>query len=158
MNNSIILKNLEEAKKKIKTIDHIFYVTFPLIKDKKILLKTLVESKLSIMNCINSILQYEYLQGNTSLSQDSKQNFRIFIEKCSPKYKINSQEIKKIFDLFELVEKHKKSPFEFVKDNKIIILSENMQIEALTLEKTKEFLVLAKEILKKTQETIISKV
>lgn len=158
MNNSIILKNLEEAGKKIKTIDHILYVTFPLIKDKKILLKTLVESKLSIMNCINSILQYEYLQGNTSLSQDSKQNFRIFIEECSPKYKINSQEIKKIFDLFEIVEKHKKSPFEFVKDNKIIILSENMQIEALTLEKTKEFLVLAKEILKKTRETMISKV
>lgn len=158
MKDNLIIKNLEEAEKKIKTIDHILYVTFPLIKDKKILLKTILESKISIMNCINSILQYEYLQGKTNLSQDSKQNLKTFIEECAPRYNINPQEIRKIFDLLEIVEKHKKSSFEFVKNNKIIILSDTMQLEAITLEKTKEFLSLAKEILKKTQETIISKV
>jgi hypothetical protein len=153
-----ILKSLEEAEKKLKTIDHILYVTFPLLKDKKILLKTMVETKIAINNCINSILQYEYIKERINLSDNPKQNLKIFIDSCAQRYRIEPSEIKKILDLFELVEKHKKSSFEFVKENKIIILSESMQSQSLTLEKAKEFLILGKNLLKKTKETLVNKV
>ncbi|GAJ08281.1 unnamed protein product, partial [marine sediment metagenome] len=80
------LENLQEAQKTIQVIDHMIYVTFPLIKDKKILTKILTETKSAITNCINSILQYEYLYKRVNLYKDAKTNFRIFIKKCCPYY------------------------------------------------------------------------
>ena len=148
------LENLQEAEKNFKTIDHILYVTFPLVKDKRLLLKIVQETKGVITHCITSILQYEYIYKRISLYRNSKENFKTFTEKCAPRYKISAQELSKISELFDFVDKHKASPFEFVKEEKVIILSENLNPTTLTLEKTKEFLLLAKEILRKTKETM----
>lgn len=130
------------------------YVTFPLIKDKRLLLKILSESKKAIAYCINAILQYEYLYKRIKLYKDAKSNFRTFRDKCAKRYVINDNQISTILDLFELVERHKQSSFEFIKEDKIIILSENMKQDALSLDKTKEFLSLTKNILEKTKKGI----
>ncbi|MBI3623174.1 hypothetical protein HY212_03810 [Candidatus Pacearchaeota archaeon] len=148
------MEKLEESERMVKAIDHLLYVTYPLVKDKRMLLKILVETRKAIANCINSILQYEYLKKQIELSRDSKTNLKTFIEKCSQKYNISEKEIKEILDLFEIVESHKQSPFEFVKGAKIVILSENMAERYLTIDKTKEFLFLAKDMLKKTKEKL----
>ncbi len=148
------LKNIENAEKSIKTVDHMIYVTFPLIKDKRILLKVIQEMQNAITNCIKSILQYEFVFKNIKLYKDPKSNFRTFIKKCAPKYNIQKEDVKKIFELFDIVEKHKQSPFEFIREEKIVILSEELKPKTLTIEKTKEFLILAKEILRKTKQRI----
>lgn len=147
-------ENLKDAEKFFKNADHMIYVTFPLVKDRRILLKTIEMIKNSVTSCIKAILQYEYLFKRISLYKDPKENFRIFVQKSAPKYGINDEEVKKILDLFDYVEKHQKSPFEFVREEKVVILSENMSSKTLTLEKTKEFLVLAKDVLMKTKEKI----
>ena len=148
------LENLQEAEKIIRTLNHLIYVTLPLIKDKRLQLKILLETKTAVAKCINSILQYEYLYKKINLYTDPKTNFRIFQEKCAPKYKITKQEIKFILELFNLVEKHKQSPFEFIKDKKVVILSEKLKVKTITVKNLKEFLVLAKSILRKTRETM----
>lgn len=148
------LEKLDESERIIKAIDHLLYITYPLVQDKRMLLKILEEARKAIANCINSILQYEYLKKNIELSRDSKTNLKTFIEKCSQKYNITEKEMKSTLDLFELVENHKKSSYEFMKGNKVVILSETMTENYLTVEKTKEFLILAKNILKKTKENL----
>ncbi|MDP2628864.1 MAG: hypothetical protein Q8P15_03125 [Nanoarchaeota archaeon] len=147
-----------KAEKKIQTLDHLVYVTYPLVKDKKLLLKILVEIKEAVVFCINSVLQYEYLHKQISLSKDSKENFKIFREKCSVKYKITEKEIDLITELFNLVQKHKESNFEFVRKEKIVILSENMKTELVTIEKIKDFLLLSKNILKKVKDEFLGKI
>jgi len=144
------LENIQEAQKTIQVIDHMIYVTYPLIKDKKILTKLLTETKNVITNCINSILQYEYLYKRITLYQNPKTNFKTFKVQCAPKYKITKEEISSIIKLFELVEKHKQSTIEFLKNEKVIILSENLKTETITIEKIKEFFNLSKELMKKT--------
>ena len=146
------LEALATAEKDLRTIDHIIYVTFPLIKDKRLLLKVILDIKEVVTGCITSILQYEYLYKRINLYKDSRENFKTFTEKCAAKYKIHGGEIKLLLELFNFVEKHKESPFEFVKAEKIVILSENSKPTTLTLEKTKEFLIMAKDILRKTKE------
>ena len=148
------LENIQKAQKAIQTMDHMVYVTFPLIKDKKILLKILKETKNAITNCINAILQYEYLYKRIELYKDAKTNFRTFIKKCCPRYNITSEQGNAILKLFELAEKHEQSTVEFVREEKVVMLSENLKTEIITIEKTKEFLDLAKNILKKTLEAI----
>jgi len=152
------LENLEKARKLIQTADHLIYMTFPLVSDKKLLLKIISEIRNGIANCINSILQYEYLYKRISLYQEPKTNFKTFREKCATKYGIMPEEIILILELFEIVEEHEKSPMEFVKDEKIVILSENMKQKTITVEKTKEFLAMAKNILRKTENQFLRKV
>lgn len=149
------LESLQEAEKSLKNTDHMVYVTFPLIKDKRILLKAIEEMKDSISNCIKAILHYEYLYKRITLYKDPKSNFRTFVEECAPRYNIKGDEIESILEVFDFAEKHSKSPFEFVKEEKVIILSKNMEPKTLTLEQTKELLLVSKNILKKTKEKIL---
>jgi len=104
---------------------------------------------------MNAVLQYEYLYGRARLSSDPKKNFKTFLEKCCPRYSISEIEIKRILKLFEIVEKHKASPMEFVKEDKVVILSENMNSETITIEKVKEFLDSSKIVLQKAKDIIL---
>lgn len=148
-------ENLEKSEKTIQTADHLLYVTYPLVKDKRLLLKILTEIKKGIASCMNAVLQYEYLHGRVRLSSDPKLNFKKFLEKCCPRYNISETNVKKIIKLFDIVEKHKASPFEFAKEDKIVILSDNMTSEIITLEKVKEFLDSSKIILQKSKDVIL---
>ena len=149
------LDNLEKSEKTISTASHLLYMTYPLVKDKRLLLKILSEIKNGIASCMNAVLQYEYLYGRVRLSSDPKINFKKFLEKCCPRYNISNTDIKKIIKLFEIIEKHKNSPMEFIREEKIVILSENMNSETITLEKVKEFLEVSKNVLKKAKDVIL---
>ncbi len=148
------LENIYEAERIIRKIDHILYITYPIVKDKRLLLKTLVDTKIAITKLINFILQYEYLYKRIRLYKTPKENLRIFHEKCAPKYKITKQELKLISNLFYIVQKHKESPFEFRKKDKIVILSETSSSQIIVLENNKEFLEVAKQILQKTKQIL----
>jgi len=147
-----IFQNLYEADKIIKAVDHLVYVTFPLVKDKRMLLSIIAETKKAVALCINSILQYDYLYKKIRLYKDTRENFITFKEKCAPRYQISPEEVNKITSLFELAEKHKKSPLEFVRNDKVVIMSENFQTSTITVEKTKEFVITARNLLEKTEK------
>lgn len=148
------IEYLQEAEKKIKNSDHIVYVTIPLVKDKKLILKILEEIKKAVAYIINSILQYEYVFKKINLSKDAKTNFQTFIQKSSKRFDITKEEITEIIDLFEIAEAHKHSPMEFPRKEKIIILKTNMNHISLNLEKIKKFLFLSKNLLKKVKSKI----
>lgn len=145
------LKNLHEAEEIIKRIGHMVYVTYPIIQDKRLILKIILETKNALVKCINSILQYEHMYKHITLSKDPKENMKIFKLKCSPRYSISIAQMNRIFEIFDIAEKHMKSPFEFKKHEKIIILSEDSIPNVITIENSKEFLNLAKEILEKSK-------
>jgi hypothetical protein len=145
-------ENLLEAEKELKTIDHIIYITFPLLKEKNILIKSLLHTKEAIVKCINSILQYEYLHKRIELSDNPTTNFKLFKEKCSKRYSISEKEIKTIEELFDLVKSHRQSPMEFIKNGRVVILSNSMLGKTFTVEDVKRFLETSKNMVKKTKE------
>ena len=152
------LENIQQALTIIKTSDYLLYMTYPLIKDKKLLLKIVSEIKKAITLCIGSILQYEYLHKRITLYQNPEVNFRTFREKCAPLYQITSQELSLILELFDIIKEHERSSVEFLREDKVVILSDNMRQKTLSVEKTKEFLQLSKNILAKTKERFIRKI
>jgi predicted Zn-dependent protease len=145
--------SLEKAKKQLQMADHLTYMTFPLVKENRLLLKILDELSGSVTNMINAILQYEYTYKRIQLYNDARENFRTF-KAISQKYNINQEQMNKIIDLLSLNEKHKKSPFEFVKNNKIVIMSDSLKTDTITIDKIKEFLIEAKDLLRKANATI----
>lgn len=152
------LEHIQEAERTIHGVDYLTYVTFPIIKDKRLLIKILTETKRAIVNCINAILQYEHFYKRIYLYENAKENFRTFVDKCAPRYNITRQELSSVMELFDILEKDKDSQMEFLKENKMIILSENMNAKVVDIERIKFFLFLAKNILKKTKELFTKKI
>jgi len=143
-------ENLNQAIRNLKIADHMTYVTFPLINEQRLLLKIFDEIYKSIINCINAILNYEYLYKKIRLYRDNNNNLQTFINKCSKNYSLTNEQIKRIKEILEMNRKHKQSAMEFVRKDKIIILSDNLRTETLDIQIIKKYLLLAKELLMKT--------
>jgi hypothetical protein len=147
MENFLI--SLESAEKKIKTADHMTYITFPLLKDRRLLIKILDEVNKSFLEIINAIIYYEQFYKRISIHNDPVLNFRLFRERCAQRFGISQSEVEKIMELFAIIDKHNQSAMEFVRNDKFVIMSNNSQTDILTVEKLKEFLNLSKEMFKK---------
>ena len=143
-------ENLGDAIKNLQIADHMTYVTYPLVNEKRLLLKIFDEIYKSIISCINAILNFEYLYKRIRLYKENNDNMRTFMEKCAKNYGLTNEQIKKIKEIIELNKQHKQSAMEFVKKDKIVILSDNLGTQILDLQKIKEYLLLAKELLMKT--------
>ena len=149
-----LISNLIEAERMIITSDHLIYVTLPIIKNKRLLLRIIINLKGAIAKCINSILQYEYIFRRIRLSKNPKENMETFLNKSAPRYGIGTSETRQILELFELAKKHEESPMEFVRGEKVVILSENLHKNIIAIEDAKRFLLLSKNVLQKTKEVI----
>ena len=140
--------SLEQAKKSLQLADHLVYVTYPIVKENKLLLKVLEELSKAIISAINSVLQYEYIYKRILIYSNAKDNFETF-KRIALRYNISQEQLKNIIEILSLAEKHKKSPFEFAKNDKIVIMLENMKTDTLDLDKIKRFLLEAKDIIRK---------
>jgi len=141
--------SLEKATKHAFVADHLIYTTYSLLKDKRLLLKILEELYNASLNLINTILQYDYLYKRINLYKDSRANFQTFREKCAPRYGISPEQISKILEIFSLIEKHRQSPFEFMKRDRLVIMSNGMAIDTLSIEKMKGFNLNVKDMIRK---------
>ena len=147
-------ENLKEAIRSLRIADHMTYVTFPIVNEQRLLLKIFDEIYKSIINSINAILNYEYLFKRIQIYTNNLDNLNTFANKCSKEYNLNNEQVKKILEIIALNKKHKKSAMEFVKKDKIIILSDNLKTQTLDIRKIKEYLLSAKELLMKTNQRI----
>jgi hypothetical protein len=147
-------ENLAKAINELKIADHMIYITYPIVKDKRLLLKALSSIYESITSTINAILQYDYIWKRIKLYANPKDNFNVFIEKCAKRYNLTENDIKQLIEFLELAEAHKKSPMEFLRRDKIIIMSDNLKTTSIDSEKLKLYLNFGKKILENTRKVI----
>jgi len=144
-------ESLISAIKSIQVADHIIYVTYPLLKEKQLLLKALDSIYDSLTSLINSVLEYDYLWKRISLYKDAKENFKTFMNKCSKHLNLSAQDLNEIQQLLALVESHKKSPMEFLRKDKVVIMSNSLKTSTLDLEKAKNYLLLVKRLIERAK-------
>ena len=110
------------------------------------LIKIFDEIYKSIINSINSILHYEYLYKRIKLFNNHHDNLQTFTTKCAKTYNLSNEQIKKIKEIIEVNKKHKESSMEFVKKDKIVILSDSLGTKTIDIYTIKEYLIIAKEL------------
>lgn len=147
-------ENLAQAIKNLQIADHMTYVTYPLVNEKRLLLKIFDEIYKSIIGCINAILNYEYLYKRITIYKENSYNIQTFINKCAKNYGLTNKQIQEILEILELNKKHKQSAMEFVKKDKIVILSDNLGTQTINIQKIKEYLILAKELLMRVNNKV----
>lgn len=133
-------KHLDEALRHINIAERITYSTFPLINDKKLLLKVLEEIQKSIINSIN------ILNKNVLFTIEIKPEKNIKIIKILKKSNFQNDDIKKVIKILEINKKHKESAIEFVRKEKVVIMMDNLQLLTLDINGIKDYIKLAKKL------------
>jgi len=147
-------ENLEDAIKNLQIADHLAYITLPLVKDNRLLLKIFDSIYKSIISCINAILNYEYLYKRIKIYKSTEENLQTFVHKCAKNYNLTNKQIKEIQQIILLNKQHKQSAMEFVKKDKVVILSDSLGTQIIDIQKIKEYLLLSKELLRNTRNKI----
>jgi hypothetical protein len=145
--------NLKEAARHLQIADHMTYVTFPLINEHRLLLKIFDEIYRSIIGCINTILNYESMYKRIRLYSEFQDNFDTFI-RIGKNYDLSNEQIKRIKEIIDLNKKHKQSAMEFVRQDKIVIMSDNLGTQIIDLITIKRYLLLAKELMVKVKKGV----
>ena len=147
-------ENLEDALKNLQIADHLAYITLPLVNDNRLLLKIFDSIYKSIISCINAILNYEYLYKRIKIYKSTEENLQTFVHKCAKNYNLTNKQIKEIKEIIILNKQHKQSAMEFVKKDKVVIMSDSLGTQVINIQKIKEYLLLSKELLMNAKNKI----
>ncbi len=129
------LKLLEKSESSLKIADHMAYIVYPLLKDNKLIKKVLDEVSNSTINLINSILSFEHKIHRLRLTQDKRENIALF-KNVSEQIGLSFEETKNLIESLELSDMHKRSSFECMRSNNILITTESGN-ELVSLDKLK---------------------
>src|SRR3989338_1295550 len=129
-----VTTTLNRANQLFKTADHLAYVTYPLLKDNKLIITILENLSEASIKAMESLLYYEkYYKRIQHFPSDFKSKIEIFRLTCNH-YNINRNYVALIQDLHDIIDKRKTSKMEFVKQDKYVIW-DNGHIVTLNYEK-----------------------
>jgi len=137
----------QRAQQQIRIADHMLTMTYPLVKDPKILIAVLENIFLSITNALGSILAYERVFKRIPPFHDTfESKYSMFKAKIVPRYQIDLKWVRFIAEIKELVNEHKNSTTEFVRPGKFVIADDHYRIKTLSEQDLKKYLKNAKEL------------
>ncbi|MBU0615001.1 MAG: hypothetical protein KJ601_02820 [Nanoarchaeota archaeon] len=143
------------AKKKLQIADHMLTMTYPFVKDPKILLAVMDNVFLAMVNGVASILSYERTYKRIPPFQDTfVSKFNMFKQKCAPKYNIDRSYLDTIQEIKELIHEHKKSPMEFSRKDSFVICTNDYDLKTITLDTLKEYISKAKSFIDITSRIV----
>ena len=71
---------------------------------------------------------------------------------------LTDEEISSIIEVFKIVNQHKNSPFEFMRRDKVVIMTDSLHTETISIEKIKHYLAYTKSMLSKAEFGIKSRI
>ncbi|MCH8329482.1 MAG: hypothetical protein IIB81_03760 [Nanoarchaeota archaeon] len=145
------------ANKKLQLADHILTMTYPLVKDPHLLLSSIENLFLAFSYGMGSVLHYERIFKRVPpFSDNFASKFELFRDKCAKKYDIDSEYLKIIKDLRDIIIAHKKSPMEFSRNERFVICNGDYRTRIISPNEVKSYVQKAKLFIKNVS-TIVSK-
>ena len=134
-----------KAQKSIKIADHILSVTYPLVKDPKLILAIIENIFLAYTNAMSAILYYDRLfKKIPPFNEAFESKFNTFKARCVEKYNLDKTYLIDMQDIKNTISEHKKSPIEFARKDKFVICSENYKMRAIGLNELSTYINKAK--------------
>jgi len=137
----------DKARHNIRVADHMLTMTYPLVKDPKLLLAVLQNIFLSLTNAMAAVLYYERVFKRIPPFHDTfESKFSMFKAKIVPRYKLDLKMVRYIAEIKEIVHEHKESSTEFARKGRFVIANENYRMRALDEKALKRYLASAKKV------------
>ena len=139
-----------KANKLYKTADHLAYMTYPLVRDTKLIITVVENLYASLVMTMDAFLYYDRLYKRISpVPENFHSKFETFKTKTAPRYGIGRESLLLMLDLRDIIKKRKESPMEFTRRDKYVIASHDYKLRLISIEKTKEYLADSKILIEK---------
>jgi hypothetical protein len=138
----------EQARRKISLADHMLTMTYPLVRDTKLLMVVLENIFLSLSYAMGSVLHYERTYKRIPQFTDNfESKYHLFKESCVAKYHIHEDYLKLLKEIKEIIVEHRKSPIEFTRKDSFVICSDSYKIKTVGVEQIKRYISKAKDFI-----------
>lgn len=135
----------EIAKKRISLADHMLNITYPFVKDAKMLVTVVDNIFLAMTYSMSSVLHYERVFKRVPLFPENfESKFSLFKNRCAKKYGISQEHIKLLREIKDIIMQHRKSPVEFSRKDKFIICNGSYRMKIVGVEQLKKYIENAK--------------
>jgi hypothetical protein len=131
----------DKALQKIKIADHMLFMTYPLVKDPKLLLSIIENIYASLDYSIASLLHYERLFKRIPPFNDAfPSRFEVFKTKMIPKHGLSPKSLQLVIDVKTILSEHKKSPVEFSRKDKYVICTPSYTVKQIDIKLVKKYI------------------
>lgn len=131
----------DKALQKVKVADHMLFMTYPLVKDPRLLLSIIENIFASLDYGISALLQHERLFKRIPPFHDTfLSRFEIFKDKMVPKYNLSRGHVNLIQNIKGIISEHKKSPIEFARKDKFVICSPSYSLKTIDINLVKKYI------------------
>ncbi len=146
----------KEAQNQIVLADHLLTMTYPLVKDPKLLVGIMKNLSKANNNIITGVLHIVSTKQQIIPTTTFITRFAQFKKAMKAKDMLDEEDFNNIQQIQKLEEKHKKSPVTFSRDQKYVLCNEDYTLTTLTEKGLKINLQQSKKTLIKLQERGIS--
>jgi len=147
-----VLDVLEDAKRELKLADHITYVTYPLVKDKKLFISAFQHLHLSMVYAVKSFLIHERLYKRIrSVPMDSGLQVRFFINTYSNFFNFDSADW--MLDVVR-VAKNLETGVRVESKDDVFVLTSKLESIKIDVPSLKKYLSLVKSLLSGVEDKL----
>ena len=125
---------------KVKIADHMLFMTYPLVRDPKLLL-AIMDNILASLDCgMSALLHYEKLFKRIPPFNDSfSSKLEIFKNKMVPLHHLSPKYVQLIGDVKSIISDHRNSPVTFARKDKFVICSPSYTLKTLDINMIKKY-------------------
>ncbi|MFA5887788.1 MAG: hypothetical protein WC852_03700 [Candidatus Nanoarchaeia archaeon] len=147
---------ITEANTELKKADHLAYVTYPMIRESKLLYAIAEVLYNSLYKGVEAVLAYERLYKRIPLVPGTFETEIELFKDVSTRYGFSRSIVLLLLDLRRLVKAKKESPVEFVRKDKFVICDDDYNMSVLDINKIKAYVMDSKEFMEKLNHVMKS--
>ncbi len=138
----------KDARKAFDTADHLTYVTYPLVKESRLIITIIEHVNQALQNAMQALLVYERMYKRISyIPNEFMSRMYMLRQSILPRYKME-EFASLILELREIMENRKKSNMEFIRKEKYFIYANSYsRISSVGIDSIKDYLVKTRRFL-----------
>ena len=145
---------LNKSNEFIRRADHMLYMTYPLIRENKLIITIADNICNGMIYAMDSLLMYERYYKRISPYPDEFMIKLDILRKIAVRYNISREHINSILDLKMFLDERKNSKMEFIKNDKYVLFNQKQELKSLGIDKLKQNLNISKDFVKRIGDII----
>ncbi len=131
---------LEKANKALKTADHLAYVTYPLLKDARLVVAILENINNALTLSVEAMIEYDRMFKRIMTTPANFQStLELFKTSSAPRYNIEREHTALISEINSIMETRKRGNMEFMRGDKLVVCGTDFRTKTVDYEKLKDY-------------------
>ncbi len=148
-------EELAEGKRSLQVADHLVSITYPLVKDSRLLLTSAENLFAAAKGLMASLLHYEEaFKRIPHFREEYDSMVYWFKSRCAPQYKLSTSYCAVMSELKELLDGHKSSSVEFPRRDGLVICSDNYSMKKITAGQIKSYVAVIRRMMSEVEGVV----